>query len=67
LLCKVKKWKEKVQKSNLAHEDLRCAVSTTIGKTLSYPLPATAFNKKESDLIVGKILAAAIPKSGIVR
>ena len=67
LLEKVKKWKENVQKSYLGHEDSRCAVSTKIGKTLSYPLPATSFNKKQSDLIVDKFLAAALSKSGIVR
>ena len=32
LLGKLQKWKENVHKSNLGHEDSRCAVSTTIGK-----------------------------------
>jgi len=32
---------------------------------LSYPLLAIAFNKKQSDLVLSKYLAAALPKSGM--
>jgi len=56
-----------IQKSNLNHDDTRCAIDTTIGKTLSYPLPVTAFNPKQCHKIMGTFLSLALPRSGIVR
>ena len=53
--------------SGLRSDDAREAVRCTIGKTLDYPLPATAMSKKECDEIMKQFRKCSLPKSGIVR
>ena len=64
---KIMHWKKKVWTSRLSQEEARCAVSTTIGKTLDYPLPATALTTKQCEEVTKEFLKVALPKSGIVR
>ena len=53
LLEKIETWRKNIWRSILQHENIRCAVqATTIGKTLSYPLPATAFTLAQCSTIL---------------
>ena len=52
--------------SILQHEDIQFAVHSTIGKTLSYPLPATAFTPAQCSTISSAFLKTALPKIGVV-
>ena len=67
LLEKIETWKKNIWRSILQHEDIRCAVQATIGKTLSYPLPATAFTQAQCSRISSAFLKTALPKTGVVR
>jgi hypothetical protein len=67
LLEKVQVWADNVKKSRLNHEDTRKATSTTIGKTLAYPLSATTLTKEQCYKVNLLFLKTALPKSGIVR
>jgi hypothetical protein len=44
LLSKIEYWRGRLwSRNNLSHDDTRCTTAATIGKTISYPLPATVF------------------------
>jgi len=51
LLDKIETWIKNIWRSMLQQEDIRCAVQATIGKTLSYLLPATAFTQTQCSTI----------------
>ena len=51
LTKKIEQWSNKVMSSGLQSDDAREAVRCTIGKTLDYPLPATAMTEKECNEI----------------
>ena len=68
LLLKIETWRNNIWRSILQHEDKLCAgVHATIGKTLSYPLPATAFTPAQCSTISSAFLKIALPKTGVVR
>ena len=67
LTTKIDKWADNVMSSGLRSEDAREAVRSTIGKTIDYPLPATAMSKKECNEVTKRIRKCGLPKSGIVR
>jgi len=67
LLGKIETWRKNIWRSVLQHEDIRCAVQASIGKTLSYPLPATAFTPAQCSTISLAIFKTALPKTGVVR
>jgi hypothetical protein len=64
---KITKWGQNIRHSQLTHEDTRKAVKMTIGRTLIYPLKATAFSYTECQQLTSQFLQFALPKSGIVR
>ena len=66
LLEKINTWSNNIWTSWLKHEEARCAVSATIGKTISYPLPATAFTPTQYAKTSSAFLKTALPKTGIV-
>ena len=64
---KIEIWKNNVFPSNLKPTDARTAIQATIGRTLSYPLPATALTKAQCKNINSLLVKYALPKAGIVR
>ena len=64
---KAKDWVGNIKQSALRRDEVRCAVDTTIGRTLQYPLQATAMSTKQCKDIDKVFLAGALPKTGIVR
>jgi hypothetical protein len=67
LTKKIEHWSNKIMSSGLRSDDAREAVRCTIGKTLDYPLPATAMTEKECNEITKQFRKCSLPKSGIVR
>ena len=67
LTSKIDKWADNVMTSGLRADDAREAIRSTIGKTIDYPLPATAMNQKECYEVTKRIRKCGLPKSGIVR
>ena len=53
--------------SGLLYTEARDAIKSTIGRTLEYPLPATAMDKEQCKKINKAFKKCALPKSGIVR
>ena len=67
LLGKIETWRKNIWRSMLQHEDIRCAVQATIGKTLPYILPATTFTPAQCSTISLAVLKTALPKTGVIR
>jgi hypothetical protein len=67
MMNKVLTWTSKIKKSNIGRMDTLKAVSATIGRTLEYPLPATALQDYHCQKIMSAFLQVALPKMGYVR
>ena len=67
LLKKIKQWETNVMPSGLTPHETRIAMTSTIGRTLEYPLPATAMNTDQCQQLNKAFKKCALPKSGIVR
>ena len=59
--------KNNVWNSSIKRTAARIAVESTIGKTLDYPLLATAMSKEQCSNISTQFESVALPKSGVVR
>ena len=60
-------WADKISAGQLDRVSAYIALTTTIWKTLSYPLSATLLTKPECKYIMSPVLKAALPKMGINR
>ena len=67
MVSKINKWKDNIWNSSITRTQARIAIDTTIGKTLDYPLPATAISAKECNYISSTFEKVALPKVGIIR
>jgi hypothetical protein len=67
LLDAAKTWKEQIRAGHLPRKLAWESMTTTILRTLHYPLPATTLTHKQCDAIMIPILQAGLPCSGIVR
>mmetsp|Transcript_8494 Transcript_8494/g.16012 ORF Transcript_8494/g.16012 Transcript_8494/m.16012 type:complete len:1891 (+) Transcript_8494:4302-9974(+) len=64
---KICEWGGNVWKSRLSKLDSRKAVITTIGRTIAYPLSATALSEEQSGKLTSTFLKFALPKSGVAK
>jgi hypothetical protein len=64
---KCKQWAFKINKSKLTRSDSFLAMTTTIWKTIEYPLLATTMSMTQCSNLAGIILMAGLPRSGICR
>jgi hypothetical protein len=60
-------WGDKARTGHLPRPAAWLNLTTSVLKTLQYPLPATTFTEKECTAIMAPILAAGLPTSGICR
>ena len=60
-------WKEKIRVGHLIHNDAWTALTTTVMKSLEYPLLATTLTEQECSYIMAPILEGGLPLSGICR
>ena len=60
-------WTEQVRCGALQRLEAWQALTTTIFKTIEYPLPSTTLSLKQCDEIVRPILKIGLPRSGICR
>ena len=67
MISKIDKWKDNIWNSSITRTQARIAIDATIGKTLDYPLPATAISAKECNYISNTFERVALPKAGIIR
>lgn len=61
-----KTWGQQLRSGHVRRTDSWIALTTTILKTLEYPLLATTLSDKECDAILRPVLRAALPSSGLV-
>jgi Reverse transcriptase (RNA-dependent DNA polymerase) len=64
---KSSKWGDKVLKANLTNQEAWIALSTTIMKTIEYPLAATLMTRKEIHHALSPALNVGLSKSGICK
>ena len=67
LITKIKDWGTTIAKSDMKRSEARSAVHVTIGKSIRYPLAATAISSKQAQTIDSAFRHAALGKMGIVR
>ena len=67
LRSKSEVWKDHVQAGHIDRKEAWQAISTTIMKTIQYPLPALTLTKEECKHITAPILEAGLPKSAVCR
>jgi len=67
LLDIIKQWGFKTSHHKLTWQQARIAVKFTIGRTLAYSLPATAFTSRQCDALQKTYLQEVLGKIGIVR
>ena len=62
---KTSKWGEQISKAHLNHHEAWTALTTTIMRTIEYPLAATIMSKKEIHFAMAPALNVGLSKSGI--
>jgi exonuclease III len=62
----IKEWGNKTSTNRIIHKYARIATRSTIGRTLSYPLTATAFDTKQCRQLQKSLLYEVLGKIGIV-
>jgi hypothetical protein len=67
LIEHIRKWEHRTSTHKLTWAQARIASQATLGKTLSYPLLATAFNEKECKTLQKQFLSTMLGKVGVVR
>ena len=67
MTSKIDKWTDNIWNSSITRSQVRIAIDATIGKTLDYPLPATALSENECEHISKTFEKVALPKAGIIR
>ena len=60
-------WKEQIQSGHIDNKAAWQAISTTIMKSIQYPLPALTLTRKECAHIIAPILEIGLPKASICR
>ena len=60
-------WAEKVRCGKLRRNEAWQALTTTVFKTIEYPLPATTLTMQQCEDIISPILQIGLPTSGICR
>lgn len=64
---KICEWGNNIWNSRISRTDVRRAVTATIGRTLVYPLVATAMTDRQCKDLTSRFLHYALPRTGIVR
>ena len=67
LIKKIEDWGEKTSTKTMTKHEARTAIKQTIGRTIRYPLAATALNKAECIEIQKVLKKETIGKMGVVR
>jgi hypothetical protein len=67
MLDQIKKWGHNTTNNKITWHHARIAIRSTIGRTLAYPLVATAFDSKQCKMLQSCFLEATLGKTGIVR
>lgn len=67
LTDKAQAWAENVRCGKLQRTEAWQALTTTVFKSIEYPLPATTMSLKQCETIVRPILQIGLPRSGICR
>jgi hypothetical protein len=69
--CKMKElsqqWADKMQTGRISRDEVRLAISSTIWRTLIYPLPSFNLTKAQCEEIMAPILHYGLPAMGICR
>ena len=67
LRLKSETWRDNIQAGHIERHEAWQAISTTIMKTLQYPLPALTLTEDECKHIMAPVLESGLPKSAICR
>lgn len=65
--AKSQDWEDTITAGHMDQVNVAIALTTTIWRTLSYPLLATVFTKEECEEIMRPAIRAALPKMGLNR
>lgn len=66
-ITKAKEWAAKVRSGRLMKHDLFPMITTTIMKTMEYPMALCFFSKKIWERILSPVLMVSLPKAGVCR
>ena len=67
MMDKAKKWADAMRSGRISRQEAWLAITSTIWKTLSYPLSATNLTKSQCEQIMSPILKYGLPAIGVCR